>query len=196
MFDLRWRSLPVLLWLLTAVPYATAQKAEKLQSRFPVTSAEVVAALQRAGLPVSELTVQLPVAITAREQGPALEVRAAVRVNAKSLRLRVECRPAISCVPFFVAADFASDQAAQTALNLLHAGPGRIAPVATAEMPQVSAGHRAVLLLQGGHTHITLPVIAIDTGHTGEEVRVTTLDRKQTFRGTVGAGDTVNGELP
>lgn len=196
MFDLRWRSLPLLLCFLTAVPYATAQKAQKVQPRFPITSADLVAALQQAGLPVSGLTVQLPVAITAREQATALDVRAAVRVSAKSLRLRVECRPVTSCVPFFAAVEFASDQAAQTALNLLHAGPGRLAPVNTAEMPQVSAGHRAVLLMQGGHTHITLPVIAIDTGHTGEEVRVTTLDRKQTFRGIVGAGDTVNGELP
>ena len=60
----------------------------------------------------------------------------------------------------------------------------------------VRPGDHAVLLLEDSHMRITLPVIAIDSGRVGGEVRVSSLDRKTTFRAIVLESGAVRGDLP
>jgi flagella basal body P-ring formation protein FlgA len=49
--------------------------------------------------------------------------------------------------------------------------------------------------MRDGHLDIHLQVLAIDTGTIGQQVRVSTLDRKKVFHGIVTGSATVTGEM-
>ncbi|MGI4756697.1 MAG: flagella basal body P-ring formation protein FlgA, partial [Janthinobacterium lividum] len=68
-----------------------------------------------------------------------------------------------------------------------------VAQVAQLAPASVRVGAKLTLLMEEGHMHIHLPVIAIDNSTAGNEIRVTTPDHKQMFRAVVVDAATVRG---
>ena len=67
-------------------------------------------------------------------------------------------------------------------------------PTTTPQHPQgITVGAHITLELTDPQMHIHLPAIAIDTGAPGTDIRVASLDRKHTWRGTVLDANTVQG---
>ena len=163
--------------------------------RYPVQPSSVVSALSYAGVDLQVTDISLPVALTAAEQFPQFVIGSAESEGSRQVRVRLSCRHAGVCVPFF--AELTLEDAAQTkaALQRLQAlfASDRAPASATGVL---RAGQHTVLFLEDNFMRISLPVISIDTGVAGAEVRVGTLDHKQSFRGIVTDDGTVRSALP
>lgn len=156
-----------------------------------VSAATVAAALGEAGLPVAEPRLHLPGVVTAHNAMPQLKVAGAEQRANGSLEVRFTCRDAAECMPFFVMVDAADDRTALAgfAAQVLrdHATPTRD------RASGIAVGARVMLQLTDAQMRIQMPVVAIDTGVPGAEVRVASLDRKHTWRGVVVDATTVRG---
>ncbi len=156
-----------------------------------IPAATVAAALAEAGLPVAESRLHLPGVLTARNPAPQLKIAAAEQRANGSLEVRFTCRDSVECMPFFVAVDAADDRTvlAGFAAHVLrdHATPTRVS------VSGIAIGARVMLQLTDAQMRIQMPVVAIDTGAPGAEVRVASLDRKNTWRGVVVDATTVRG---
>ncbi len=170
--------------------------AQTAPARYPLTADAVAGALTAAGAPVTAADITMPSALTCMSLAPHLTLQSTGLSGPAQLRVRVTCAGAGQCLPFMVLADLHDPTTALAAHQKLTPQPpsSQLAQHAAANV--LRAGQHATLLLEDGHMRISLPVISIDTGATGTEIRVASLDRKQTYRGTVTDADTVRGALP
>ena len=167
------RILSPLMAVLLAAPLAVAAP------RFPVTLACVASALatQQPSLPISEL--HMP-AMTAADSNPELVVQAVEPTGKDEAKVRFACRAAGECLPFYVTVRGAGMSLAPlTATRPVTVRPH--GPGSTAAPPAVRSGARATLLIDSGLLHLTLPVICLQGGDIGSEVRVTGLDHRMTY---------------
>jgi hypothetical protein len=200
----RSRSLVALL-LLAGVPMLTAGQTLR-PARPAIRLEQVVAALDRANLPLANAEVNLLAQNTASTDKPRLEVRGVEAWGDRGARVRMDCEAHEQCLPFYVAVHWADAGAAQAALQSASGLPGtrvatkgqqfgegvaRVAEKSSAQKDlgapglSVHVGSRATLLLDGGKLHIQLPVICLEDGEPGRTIRVTALDHKQTYRAEV-----------
>ena len=165
-------------------------------ARFPIDAAVVAESLSAQGFSVDRSHIELPPGLTVLRPKPHLQITSADLLPHSGIRLRLSCTPATDCQPFFAKLQTAS--AAEDLQAFASQVSRTPASSAVAESPSahVLAGSHVTLLLEDLHMRIVLPVVAIDSGYQGSEVRVSSLDRKQTFRAVVADGQTVRGALP
>ena len=184
--------LPLLAAMAAGLPL-TAQTVE----RVPLTGAIVAAALTGAGLHVEGSQIELPGSLATTNTDPQLRITGAELLPDGCLRVRLACRQAVDCQPFM--ATLRSSSAAEAMASLLALRQGfQPTPAAHANgnTGRLLAGQHATLHLESTHMLITVPVVAIDSGAPGMEVRVSSLDRKQLYRAVVADASTVRGALP
>ena len=189
----RRRLSPILVLLLWGATFSLAQ-AET--TRFPITATQISQVLLPAALALTPGDIELPLPLSTAVDSPHLAIRGADPLGETHLRLRINCTVPGECLPFFVVLNLHDKKHASAAQDLLNSSFSPALPISPASTPVVRAGERAVLLLEDHHMQITLPVITIDTGKLGTEVRVTSLDRKQTYRGFVIETGVIRGALP
>ena len=164
--------------------------------RVPLTGVTVAAALAQSGLQVSPEQVQLPAALSSAGSSELSLSGTELMANG-DLRVRMVCSRTRACQPF---------------VALVHASPGRdeFSAFSSSQSQRrfsgtepnrddschVRAGQHAALQLAGAHMQITLPVLVIDSGSIGTQVRVSSLDHKQVFQATVVSATAVRGVLP
>ena len=192
MLALNPRLRPALLLVLAGAPYTMAQSGN---GRFPLLREEITVTLQKAGLTVAAPQIELPPSITASRQSPALHVTAAEMLPDSRLRVRLACVQASECQPFLATVTLPEKANALENISALRSSFSPTLPIRTVESPGLRAGQRATLLMEDEHMRIALPIVSIDSGSVGSEVRVSSLDRKQSFRGTVLDAQTVRGSL-
>ena len=170
--------------------------AQAASSRYPLLPAAIADALKAAGVLAAPSDVTLPSALTASVPSPQLTLGSPERSGPTQIRVRVTCAQSGQCLPFMVVADLHNPAAALAAQRQLapHTEAKASGQGTAGEM--LRAGQHATLLLEDERMRISLPVISIDTGAPGAQVRVASLDRKQTFRAVVSAAATVRGVLP
>ncbi len=164
--------------------------------RFTINAVAIAAAVSDAGLNISPEQVRLPLQLTAGSQNPALRVSGAELLADNRLHVRLSCNEPGSCLPFFVVLSFHDKTAALTAFSALNSSFSSELPIRHASGPALHAGDRTVLLMEDEHMRISLPVVSIDSGRIGSEIRVSSLDRKKTYQGTVLSAQVVKGRLP
>lgn len=190
-FRVRWQLGLVLLGAITAA----SGRAQTAQPRVPVTPDMVATALSRQGLAVSADQLEMPVQLTAAGV-PDLQVTKAELIAPQKLRVRLTCAAAAPCQPFLALVRLHSIAAGLHELSQLQATPSTQTAGRTVYSDRLLAGQHVTLLMEDAHMRIRLPVIAIDSGAHGAEVRVASLDRKQNYRGVVEDAGTVRGALP
>jgi hypothetical protein len=149
--------------------------------RFPVTPAEVAAALaaQRPELPVTGLDIP---SITSATPDPALVIGALRAFSPETADVRVDCRDSGDCLPFYVRVHSpAAGQLARVARTETAQAPRPQTRTAQPAPPAVRSGARAVLHIDSGGLHITLPVICLAAGNVGSAIRVTGMDRRKIY---------------
>jgi hypothetical protein len=170
--------------------------------RYPIANTDIAKELVVVGVNVNASQVHIPVGISATVASPKLEFVAAESMKDGQARLELRCAETSECLPFFATLDV-NDAARVSAEIRLKAGASATASRPTAlqmragsgSQTQLRVGSHAVLVIRAGHLDIHLPVMAIDTGAVGQQVRVCTLDRKKVFHGTVTAEGTVTGVM-
>ena len=181
-----------LLAAMAASPPLTAQTVE----RVPLTGATVAAALTGAGLPVEGSQIELPGALATTNTDPQLRVTGAELLPDGHLRVRLACRQAGECQPFMATLRSSGPEAMAGLLALRRSLQPPSAAHSNGNTDRLIAGQHATLHLESTHMLITVPVVAIDSGAPGTEVRVSSLDRKQLYRAVVADASTVRGALP
>ncbi len=181
-----------LLAAMAASPPLTAQMVE----RVPLTGATVAAALTGAGLPVEGRQIELPGALATTNTDPQLRVTGAELLPDGHLRVRLACRQAGECQPFMATLRSSGPEAMAGLLALRRSLQPPSAAHSNGNTDRLIAGQHATLHLESTHMLITVPVVAIDSGAPGTEVRVSSLDRKQLYRAVVADAGTVRGALP
>lgn len=196
------------LLLPVAASLASAQKVGGVC--YPITSATVADSLRANGVGVNSSQVRLPMKLTASVPAPQFEIVATRRVNDQEIRLELRCHGIDVCLPFDALVGVADANAVTVKMQPLRPGGGstrgagprsEIAndasrpDVKDGTAPQLRVGMQAVLVIEDGCMQIHFPVIAIDSGSLGSLVRVSTLDRKKTFRALVIGDGVVRGVI-
>ena len=181
------------LTLLAALLGAAAPCAVRAASaRFPVTLADVAAALaaQHPELSVSGLDVPL---ISASSPDPTLVIGTVRAAGPGMAEVRIACRDNARCLPFYVRIH--SPGTGRVSFTLAAPARRQPPPGTLAVPPAVRSGARAVLHLDGGRLHITLPVICLASGKLGSEIRVTGLDHRMIYTVRIVSPSLMEGSL-
>lgn len=171
-----------------------ALRAQGSEGHYPLAPATVAAALEKAGLPLTLAQLDLPGALSATTATPELRVTNAELLADGRMRVRLACRERGQCQPFLATVALGATDNPLAGVASLNAGL-HDAPTVPSD-PRLQAGQHVTLLMEDEHMRIALPVIAIDSGKAGAEVRVSSPDRKKTFRGIVVGDRVVRANLP
>ena len=118
--------------------------------------------------------------VVATNSAPKLKVESMERWGDHRMKFRLDCVKSEECLPFFVAVRWSQAEAtppvfadhSSTAISL--AKPGSNSFI-------MRAGSPAILLLDGDHIHIQLPVVCLENGALGQTIRVASPDHRQTY---------------
>lgn len=199
------RVLAVLLPIIASVAFAQGSPGY----RYPMTASMVANFLRANGVAVTSSQVHLPMQLKATAPEPQFEIAGSRTMNNGELRLELRCHPISECPPFYVSVDIA-DTRASTAVVQAESSSNSFADLPLAHKPAtvdfnqqqsssrtgyLRLGSRVVLAIRDGRMQIRLPVIAMDSGSSGTQVRVCTLDRKKIFHAFVVDSALVRGIL-
>lgn len=182
--------------VVSLLAFPLLSSAQAPAARVPVSARDVALVVSAvAGASVDASEVSLPADLTAATANTNLRLLQAEATQPAAVRLKLACEGG-GCLPFFALLHVhdqaeAVQVASQISLKLNHN-----LPIESRKGTAVQAGMRATLLLEDEHMRISLPVVLIDSGAPGTEVRVASLDRKQLYRGIVSDNQTVRGSLP
>jgi flagella basal body P-ring formation protein FlgA len=173
--------------LLVVVSAAAALPALAAAPQYHLTAEQVAAAVRGAGVQVTPEKVSLLADVTATVPQPLLKVKSIEPAGSDRAVARVECADSSQCLPFFVALHVGAGTLGSTVL------PG--AQTSRSSVTLVRPGERAVLLLEGPHVQITLPVICLENGALGQTIRLSSPDRRLFYTAQVASGGLLRGRL-
>jgi hypothetical protein len=167
--------------------------AQTPEHRFPVTEAMVVSALADRQVPVQGLEVRIAAPITSAAAIPVLDIQSVAANTSHSARIRFACHVRHECMPFYATVNWPQ----RVDVNQLVIGLNRfqtenapmaaaaarktLPPAAEAASAEMPAGTSAVLVIEDARVHVTLRVISLESGSTGDLIHVATPDHKQRF---------------
>ncbi len=181
---------------LMALCVGPAIAAQGRGTRFPLPVAAVMTTLQRAGLSVDIAHLEMPTNMTSTSSQPSLHIAGAELLSDGRLRVRLSCEVLAECQPFFVNTAVATHETELLTLASLRSTLPSERPSKPLNRAVLKAGDQVQLFLHDERMRISMPVISIDSGTVGAEVRVSSLDHKQTFRAFVVSASLVRGVLP
>jgi hypothetical protein len=183
------------------VAAAVAVHAVTGQETYPIGTSQAVAALSAKGIAVPGEDVSMTANVVASQPHPALEVLAAGSISGSEVSQRASgsrfwvklgCQVAGVCLPFY----------ALVTLPAVDVSPwidGLRSMASASAKPKISfavqAGARATLILEDGRSRVEMPVVALERGVIGSEIRVATPDRKNSYRVTVVGPGLLKGSL-
>ena len=175
-------------WMLAAGAVSPAMAAP---GHYPISAEQVAATMDRIGMRIAPDQVTLLTEVVATTSAPRLRVNSVEPWSDGRLRARLECESPEQCLPFFVGlrVNGAQSEAAGALPELPVAAPRLARAIA------IRNGDEAILRLDSERVHIRLSVICLENGAQGQTIRVTTKDRKMTYRAQVVDGATLQGRL-
>lgn len=176
---------PILILVLGA---AAALPLFARSGEYPITPQQVAATVTGGGLQVSADEVSLLADVVATVPQPILKLKYVSPSADHQVLARLECADARQCLPFMVVLNV-DRSALPSAVKSSDAQPSR------PQAPLVRAGSSAVLQLDGGHVHISIPVICLENGTLGEIIRAASPDRRQFYTAQVAQNGVLRGTL-
>lgn len=169
-------------------------------ARFAISTDQVAAAVGKMGVRIDPSQVTLLADVVAASPNSLLQVRSVERLASDRFITRMECASREDCLPFM--ASVRVDQGAATQLAaassrlsiLKDSSPGASSQSRT-KPTLVRGGSRAVLQLDGGHVHMRIPVICLQSGSEGQTVRATGPDHRQIYAAKVVGDGLLQGRL-
>jgi len=155
-----------------------------------ITKEQVAAAMSGAGMKVSADQVTLLTDVVAATPTPALKVESMERWGTDRMRVRLDCAKREDCLPFYVAVRSMQGVAALPA-QAAAPMPAKVDPNSYV----LRAGSSAILMLEGDHVHIRIPVVCLENGTPGQTIRVASKDHRLTYTAQVVDGTVLKGSL-
>jgi hypothetical protein len=162
--------------------------------RVAITTEQVATAINAAGMKVSADQIELLTEVVATNSAPALKVESMERWGDHRMKLRLDCVKAQECLPFFVAVQWSQAKATPPA-SAEHSSSALFLAKPDSHSFAVRTGSPAILLLDGDHIHIQLPVVCLENGVIGQTIRVASKDHRQTYTAEVGDNAVLRGRL-
>ncbi len=177
------KTFAILVALLLAGAVAPVRAADN--SRTPISREQILTVLDTSGIHITPDQIEQLSIVTASEPKPRLKVISVDVLDGESDKVRLQCEQA-SCLPFYV---------------LVHWGQpgrqsGRRQPSLLPESMLVRSGKAAVLVFEGDFLRMTLPVMCLQNGGLGQQVRVLNKETKKTYWARVTALGVVTSVLP
>lgn len=184
--------------------FAAAQVNDE-RPRFPITSSQIMSAMQIRQLPTQDAKIRIAAPITASLENPQLDIQAIALISPREIRMRMGCRNRPVCPAFFAFVSYPQDvnaetlpeklepssPASRTINNSQHEPLPDAAPIvapeakavraATTAEPALRIGSPVMLQIDSDRVHILIEVICLENGSTGDKIRVTTRDHKQSY---------------
>lgn len=148
--------------------------------RVPITAEQIATALNARGLAATSENVEMLCAVSSRFPDPALEVMTVSRISPTEAKVRMRCRHKNSCLPFLVVLH---SSVAETKEKAGTAGGSvtAVSPLVNQSQITIRSGKRVTLLSESGGVRITLPVICLQNGALGQQIRVISADHKKAY---------------
>jgi hypothetical protein len=156
-----------------------------------ITKEQVAAAMSGAGMKVSADQVMLLTDVVASTSTPALRVESMERWGTDRMRVRLDCAKREDCLPFYVAIHWSEAGVASLAAPSAPPAHSKADPSSYV----VRAGASVVLMLEGDHIHIRIPVVCLENGAAGQTIRVSSKDHRLTYTAEVVDGNVLKGNL-
>lgn len=194
---------------------ASLANAQDVPARSLLTTPQIVAAMQDRRVPTQGVQIRLAVPITSTVVHPTLEIQAIAPLNQHDVRMRVACRDRSECLPFFAIASYAeaidltafgikpghqsappAQPSPATKIDAqTSAPPPSYQPLNQAQPSLLRSGSPATLDFDGDRVHVRVAVICLQSGTTGDTIRVTTRDHKQIYLAEIVAPNALKGTL-
>lgn len=194
-----------MMWLLFVLPTPTLFAEGP---RYPISTLRVAQALVGYGLKVTPEEIRLPAMLSATSASPQLELVSMRPAAAQLVQLELRCHAPGECLPFFVllnvpagavqslVAAFKNNDKSPQPETLQNVVAGQAAPKSIQPTgDRMRVGASITLLLEDGQMRIQFPAVALDSGAPGSIVRVSTIDRRKTFRATVVSPTIAEGDI-
>ncbi len=173
-----------------------ASRGAALPGSTPITPEQIAAVMHIAGIGVVAGQIALPGKVTASTPNPELKVEAIRRWADGQLRVRIECLNRAECIPFIVDIH-ASQPPSNTTRSSIPAAPLELLPhsVSAPSPFLIRLGSSALLLLEGEHIRVQLPVICLENGRAGQTIHVTSKDGRHIYTAKVVSRNELKGWL-
>ena len=164
--------------LLLAGAGATVRAQEA--SRTPISRDCILRALHSSGVSILPGQMEELSGMTAAEPNPPLKVLSIDMLDADSDKVLLRCEHPNTCLPFYVLVHWGQLEDGSTSR------PGQTdrkpaQPEQRAGNLLVRSGRTVVLMLEGEYIHMTLPVLCLQNGGRGQQVRVISKDTKKRY---------------
>jgi len=145
--------------------------------RTPIRREWIMGALISSGVQIEPGQLEALSSVTAAVPNPRLRVVSVEVLDGESDRARLQCERTDTCLPFYVVVHWGQPGNAQGAGSGRHGIGLGLRP----EDVLVRSGKAAVLVFEGEHVHMTLPVLCLQNGGRGQRVRVINKENKKVY---------------
>lgn len=161
--------------------------------RMRISHEVILGALHSSGMQISPGQMEQLSGVTATEPNPLLRVVSVDLLDGESDKVLLRCQHPNTCLPFYVLVHW-GQPGDRSGVRPDGTGEMRSQSGQPAEKLLVRSGKIAVLLLEGEYIHITLPVLCLQNGGRGQQVRVISKDTKKRYLArVVGPGVVTSG---
>jgi Chaperone for flagella basal body P-ring formation len=158
----------------------TTTLANCLNAQSLVSTADVQHALSLRNVLIDVRQVDaLPVLPKASESAQ-VAVEDARAWTGSTARIRLRCRTAGECLPFVTMVTWPSESAMRNAVQSLQASTVK-SKTNVSDRILVKSGAKLTLLIDGDHSQISMPVVALQSGRAGQTIRVVSSDRSHFY---------------
>lgn len=169
---------------LLSLALCAASALAQSSSPLPITAKQVADALSATGMAVGPGRVALPVRVVSSAPAPVLRVLAieppaqvtSARHTPPQARIRLACALPSQCLPFYALLSWPELSPRPQ--------PANTTPI-TSQAITMHAGAHATLILDDHRSHIQMAVISLQSGVTGQRIRLTSPDHKHFYYGEV-----------
>lgn len=162
---------------------------------YAISTSNIAQTISRAGVQVSPDQVMLPTGVVATTANPMLKVRSVEKLGNRQILARIECLNSDQCLPFFVDIQVGEGVNAKTVLNGTEFATLESSTRTESHPMVVRSGATVMLMLEGAHVHIRIPVVCLEGGASGQTIRVTDKSHRLIYSAQVIDASFVKGKL-
>ncbi len=186
----RWRLWIAAICLIVGWAVVSVQ-AESKPGRVEIRPEQIRKTLAASGIRLTPEQLELLCTVSATQPSPRLKVVAIDPLDAGAARARLQCESTSVCLPFYVVLHWPTTNDAHAALKAW-GDSARTKPQSVELL--VHNGKLATMIFEGRNVRITQPVLCLQNGSRGQQIRVASEDRQRvwlarvTGKGIVTAG--------
>ncbi|MGH9500012.1 MAG: flagella basal body P-ring formation protein FlgA [Terriglobales bacterium] len=155
------------------------------QNRIAISTQSVVSAMAQAGWRVGPERVKFLSQVTSTAAEPGLQVAQVTHWQGDKLRVELRCHDPHACLPFYVLVteQKTTGKPGQTPAAVANGGPAALEMAE--EKPLIRSGDPATLTFADRGLRITMPVICLENGRRGQEIRVASSDHRRFYKAEI-----------